>query len=141
GGKFKVNGLGDWEDNHAVLIPNLRELWTDVGGRSPGAAMAFLKQKKEAEAEKSKEKIEILCEPLSRSGTIIMASIVELCLMVYLLAHLIQVRSMLSGHEAAISESPFFGIMCTGLGRLVILFTFLIPFGVCIFVLVGVLPS
>jgi len=70
-----------------------------------------------------------------------MASLVEFCLMVYLLAHLIQVRRMLPGHEAAISESPFYGIMCTRFGRLLILFTFLIPLGVCTFVLVGVFPS
>jgi hypothetical protein len=53
-----------------------------------------------------------------------MTSIVELCLMIYLLAHLIQVRRMLPGHLATVSESPFYGIMCTRLGRLVILSSF-----------------
>ena len=138
---LKGNKLGDWEDTRAVLVPKLWELWNDVGSRSPVAATAFLEQKKEEEAEKSKEKIDILGESLSRSVTIIMASLVEFSLMVYLLAHLIQVRRMLPGHEAAISESPFYGIMCTSFGRLLILFTFLIPVGVCIFVLIGVFPS
>jgi hypothetical protein len=140
-GAFKENGLGDWEDSRALLVPNLWGLWTDLGGRTPAAAEAFLEQKKKEEAEKSKEKIEILGESLSRSVTIIMASVVELCLMMYLLAHMIQVHRMLPEHEAAISESPFYGIMCTWFGRLVILFTFVIPFCVCLFDLARVLPS
>lgn len=138
---FKENGLGDFEDTRAVLVPNLWELWTDIGGRSPVAAKAFLEQKKQEEAEKLKEKIEILGESLSRTVTIIMTSIVELCLMIYLLAHLIQVRRMLPGHQAAVSESPFYGVMCTRLGRLMILCTLVIPFAVCVFVLGGVFPS
>jgi len=138
---FKENGLGDFEDTRAVLVPNLWELWTYVGGRSPVAALSFLKQKRKEEEEKLKEKIEILGESLSRTTTIIMTSIVELCLMIYLLAHLIQVRRMLPEHQATVFESPFYGIMCTRLGRLVILCTFVIPFAVCFFVLVGVFPS
>lgn len=98
-------------------------------------------EKTEEEKEKSKEKIEILGESLSRSVTVMMASVVEFCLMVYLLAHLVQVRITLPGHERAVSESPFFGITHSGLGRLVMLFTFLIPFAMCLFVLVDVFPS
>jgi hypothetical protein len=138
---FKGSELGDFEDTRAVLVPSLWELWSDVGGRSPAAATAFLDQKKQEEAEKSKEKIEILGESLSRSVTIIMTSFVLLCLMIYLLAHMIQVHRMLAGHEAAVSESPFYGIMCGGLGQLVILSTLLVPFAVCVFVLIVVFPS
>jgi hypothetical protein len=138
---FKENGLGDFEDTRAVLVPSLWDLWTDVGGRSPAAATAFLEQKKKEEVEKSKEKIEILGESLDRSVTIIATSTVELCLMIYLLAHLIQVGHMLPEHEATVAESPFYGIMCTRLGQLVILSTLVAPFAVCAFVLVGVFPS
>jgi hypothetical protein len=138
---FKGASLGDFEDTRAVLVPSLWELWSDLAGRSPAAATAFLEQKKQEEAEKSKEKIEILGESLSRSVTIIMTSFVLLCLMIYLLAHMIQVHRMLAGHEAAVSESPFYGIMCTGLGQLVILSTLLVPFAVCVFALIVVFPS
>jgi hypothetical protein len=134
-GTLKEHGLGDFEDAFGLVIPALREFWTDIGDRSPDAAMAFLRQKKEDETEKSKEKIEILGGSLSGSLTIMMTSLVELCLMVYLLAYLVQVRTLLLGHGVAIFESPFFGVMRSGLGRLTILFTFLFPLGVCFFVL------
>ena len=139
---LKEHGLGDFEALHGLHIPSLREFWTDLGSRPPAAAIAFLEHKKREEAEKAKEKIEILGQSLSGSLTIMLATVVELFLMVYLLAHLMQVRATLPGHEAAVSESPFFGIMHTGLGRLVMLSTlFIIPFGVCIFVLMAVFPS
>lgn len=141
-GTLKEHGLGDYEDLYGLAIPNLRELWTDLGSRSPGAAFAFLQQKKKDEAEKGKERIEILGQSLSGSLTIMLAAVVELCLMVYLLAHLIQVRATVRGHEVAVSESPFFGIMHSGLGRLVVLSTlFIIPLSVCIFVVMSVFPS
>jgi hypothetical protein len=138
---FKDGELGDFEDTRAVLVPHLWKLWSDVAGRSPDAATAFLEQKKQDEAEKLKEKIEILGESLSRSVTIIMTSFVLLCLMAYLLVHMIQVHRMVTGNEAAVSESPFYGIMCTRLGQLVILSTLLVPFAVCVFVLLCVFPS
>jgi hypothetical protein len=138
---LKGEGLGDWEDIHAVGVFALRDLWTEIGNQSPEAAAAFLKQKRLDESEKSKEKIDILGESLSRSLTIVMASLVELCLMVYLLAHLVQVRRILPRHETTVSESPFFGIMRSWLGQLVMLLSFLIPLGVCAFVLVRSFPS
>jgi hypothetical protein len=140
---FKEHELGDWEDSRALVVPDIWQLWTDLGGRSPAAAEAFLQGKKDEEAEKSKEKLEIFGASLSRSLTIMMACIVELCLMIYMVAHLSQVRIMARApeHKTAISESPFYGIMRTRLGRLVTLSTFIIPFTVCLFVLGIVFPS
>lgn len=138
---LKENGLGDYEDAYYLVIPGLRELWTDLGHLPPEAARAFLEQKKNDEAEKAKEKIEILGKSLNASLTIILAIVVELFLMVYLLVHLIQIRILLPGNEKGISASPFFGIMCSSLGQLVMLSTLLvIPFGVCIFVGIAVFP-
>jgi hypothetical protein len=70
-----------------------------------------------------------------------MTCFVELCLMVYLLAHLLHLRATLPGHEAAVLASPFFGMARAGLGRLVIVSTFLAPLAVCALVLVGLFPS
>jgi hypothetical protein len=141
-GTLKANGLGDYEDEPGMAIFRLRELWADLGGRSPDAALALLNQKKEDEAEKAKQKVEILGASFSGSLTITLATVAELCLMVYLLAHLLQVHAILPGHEAAISESPFFGIMQSGLGRLVILATlFIMPLGVSMFAFVSVFPA
>ncbi len=94
------------------------------------------------ETDKANEKIEILGQSLSGSLPIMLATVVELCLMVYLLAHLMQVRAMLPRHEAAVFDSLFFGIMQSGLGRLVTLLTlFICPLGACVFVLIAVFPS
>jgi hypothetical protein len=140
-GTLKANGLGDYEDEPGLAIFGLRELWPDLANRSPAAALAALKQKKEDEAEKAKEKIEILGASLSGSVTIILATMVEFGLMIYLLAHLLQIKTSLSGHETAVSDSPFFGIMRSSLGRQVILVTlFIMPTGVCLFALVSVFP-
>lgn len=141
-GTLKEHGLGDYDDLYGLNIPSLRELWTGISDLPPEAVNAFLKQKKTEEAEKAKEKIEILGQSLSGSLTIIMATVVELFLMVYLLATLMQIRMILPGHEAAVSESPFFGIMHSRLGQLVMISTlFIIPLGVSFFVIIVVLPS
>ena len=74
--------------------------------------------------------------------TIVIGTIVQLCLMIYLLAHIIQIKTTLTGHEVVVAESPFFGIMQSGLGRLVIWATlFVIPGGVCVFVLLFAFPT
>jgi hypothetical protein len=133
---------GDYEDEPDMRIFGLRELWPDLASHSPDAALAMIKQKKGEEAEKAKEKIEILGASLSGGLTIMLVTVTELCLMIYLLAYLIHVRAILQGHQAAISESPFFGIMRPGLGRLVIVATlFVIPLSACTFALFSVFPA
>jgi hypothetical protein len=141
-GTLKAKGLGDYEDEPGLAIFGLRELWPDLASRSPDAALAVLRQKKDEEAEKAKEKIEILGASLSGSLTVMLATVVEFGLMVYLLAHLLQIKASFPGHETTVLESPFFGIMRSGLGRLVMLLTLLIiPFGVCVFALGSVFPA
>ena len=138
---FKEHGLGDWEDSEALVIPSLWELWSDLGDRSPAAAEAFLDQKKGEEAERLKEKLDILGESLNRSVTIILASLVELCLMIYLLGLLYQIGSMTQEYKAAITESAFYGIMRTRVGWLVTVTSFIIPFAVSFFVLIIAFPA
>ncbi len=141
-GTLKGHGLGDPGDGARSLhIPNLRALWSDIGFRTPAAASAFLVEKRNEEAEKSKMKIDILGQSLRGSLTLMITALVELSLVVYLLAYLLQIRTLLPSHRAAISASPFFGVMVSGLGRAVVLLTILGPFGVCIFVLGHVFPS
>ena len=138
---LKEQGLGDYEDAISLVIPGLRYLWADLGHLTPDTIRKVLDQKKQDQAEKAMEKVEILGQSLNARLTIILTTAVELFLMVYLLAHLIVIRTRLSGNEMEVSEFPFFAIMCSLLGRLVMLFTlFLIPFGVCGFVGIAVFP-
>ncbi len=140
-GILKDLGLGDYEDLQSVQIPALRELWTEIGSRPVPATTAFIKQKQQDEEEKAKTKIDILGESLNASLTIIFASIVELCLMVYLLAQVLQVCRALPEQRAPVSESPLFGIMSSLVGKVVMLVSCLLPLGVSIFVLFFILPS
>jgi hypothetical protein len=62
--------------------------------------------------------------------------------MIYLLAHLKQVYASLPAHKTLVAEAPFFGIMRSRLGRLVMLATvFIIPFILCAFVLGIIFPT
>ena len=138
---LKDHNLGDFEDSYGLVIPKLRQLWPDLSQLTPDAAEAFLAQKAEDEADKAKEKIDILGESLNAGLTIILATLVEALLMTYLLAHLIQIRRNVAGNEDVISASPFFGVLCSRLGRMVMVGTlFIIPVGVCTFVVVSVFP-
>jgi len=137
---LKRHGLGDFEEARALVIPAVRQMWANLGDRTPSAALVFLKLGRAEEAKKGGPKIKILGQSFNGSVTIEIAVLAEFCLAVYFLAQLMQIQAMADGHLAAVWDSPLFGIARSRFGHLVMLFTLMAPAVVCSPMLGWVLP-
>jgi hypothetical protein len=138
---LKGQGLGDFEDLNHLGVFSIRGLWADVANRSPPDARRFLERKEKEEGEREKAKIEILGVSANGKTTIVISTLVELGLMIYMLAKLRIIRVYSYSINTGLYDTPFFGIGRSRLGKCVIIVSlFILPSGISAFALLSRLP-
>lgn len=140
-GTLKENALGDYEDARSLVIPALRDIWPDVRNLPSSSIETALGQMGEKEKNDTNKRFIFFGQTFNKGLTIVLASVINFFLMLYLIARLNQINIALPKYKLVISESEFFGIMHSYLGRLIMLFSlFVFPLGVCSYAILKVLP-
>jgi hypothetical protein len=139
---LKGKGLGDYEDAREIWVPSIRALWSELSNKVPPSAESYLKQMAHDEQERRKTHIDLLGQPVSATMALIGGPLVLLFLLIVLMAHIIHVKNIMDGHERAIKEFPFFGLMWSKLGIALAIFSvILFPVSVCYLCLIVVVNS
>jgi hypothetical protein len=123
---IKGHSLGDYEDVHEVVVPAIRAMWSEIGGKTPPNALAYVKQLDDDLREKRKTRIELLGQSVDSVLSLAAGSLMILALLIFMDLTISHLERISKGNEQTIKEHPFFGIMSSRWGQTFVTLTIVI---------------
>ncbi len=98
-----VKGLTRTVDGRKTFFPHLRPVWNDIRTSTINGAIVVLNRKKS----ESKKTMSVLGLKAQEEIVVLVAPLVTFSVIIYLLTHILHIRSMASRHSERLSEFPW----------------------------------